>query len=428
MPKIYQILLMLLLAGCALACVAIGFAQQQGVFMVGGLAALLCLAGLAAPRPRGKTAAQRALTRLFRRPENGAPGNEHLAENIPALTEGNGEGSLVDQMFAQGRYALLLRPEIAANLTRSQLQFALEALDAAMAVVPEGSVVMRSSRADDVAEVDRHKVEKLIALAGYYLDRFAVTNREYQKFVDAGGYEQLQLWDEAIWPAMLQFTDRSGQSGPRMWENGRYPAGKEDHPVVGVSWFEASAYARWTGKRLASDAEWVKAAAWPVTTEGSRLMQRKFPWGDAMDRSLANLWGSGPGDTVPVTKHAEGASVGGVQQLVGNVWEWTSTNFGAWEPPSAKLLTDIPLKSLRGGAFDTYFEAQAQCQFQSGDSPLARKHNIGFRCAVGFSDVANFNDLEERLQGDAEMSTDEIHEPGDSPADSEGACVEEVLS
>jgi iron(II)-dependent oxidoreductase len=428
MPRNFQIFLMLLLAGGALACLAIGVAQQQGVFVVGGLAALLCLAGLVAPRPRGVTAAKRALSHVFRQRENGPPGNETLSDSRPALAEWNGEGSLVDQMFAEGRYALLLRPEIAANLTPAQLQYALEALDAAMAVVPEGTVVMRSSRADDVAEVDRHKVEKIISLEGYYLDRFAVTNREYQKFVDAGGYEQLPLWDEAIWPAMLQFTDRTGQSGPRMWEKGHYPAGKEDHPVVGVSWYEASAFARWAGKRLASDAEWVKAAAWPVTTEGSRLMQRKFPWGDEMDRSFANLWGSGPGDTVPVSKHAEGASVGGLYQLVGNTWEWTSTNFGAWEPSTARLETDVPLKSLRGGAFDTYFEAQAQCQFQSGDSPLVRKHNIGFRCAVGFCDVANFNDLEERLQENAEMSTDEIHEPGDNPAVKEGACPEEVLS
>jgi gamma-glutamyl hercynylcysteine S-oxide synthase len=428
MPKNYQFSLMLLLAGGALASVAIGFTQQQGVFIVGGVAVLLCLAGLVAPHPRVQTAAQRALSHVFRRQENDSPAIESPSVSRPALTQWNGEGTLVDQMFAEGRYALLLRREIAANLTPAQLQYALEALDAAMAVVPEGTVVMRSSRSDDVAEVDRHKVEKIIALEGYYLDRFAVTNREYQKFVDGGGYEQLQLWDEAIWPAMLQFTDRTGQSGPRMWENGRYPAGKEDHPVVGVSWYEASAYARWTGKRLASDAEWVKAAAWPVTTEGSRLMQRKFPWGDEMDRSFANLWGSGPGDTVPVTKHAEGASVGGLYQLVGNTWEWTSTNFGAWEPANAKLETDVPLKSLRGGAFDTYFEAQAQCQFQSGDTPLARKHNIGFRCAVGFCDVANVNELEKRLQNDAEMNGDEIHEPGDSPAVKEGACAEEVLS
>lgn len=426
MPTIYRIFVMLLVGGGGLTCVAAGLSQQYSVVMAGGLAVLLCLAGLAAPLPRGATAARLSLARFFRRPlpETYPVAETTLAEASRSVAAGGGGGSLVDQMLAQGRYALLLRPEIAQNLTPSQLQGAHAALDSAMAVVPEGTVIMRSSRLEEVAEEDRHKVEKKVDVQGYYLDRFPVTNREYQKFVDAGGYEQLPLWDEAIWPAMLQFVDRTGQSGPKIWENGRYPAGKEDHPVVGVSWFEASAYARWTGKRLVSDSEWVKAGVWPVTAEGSRLMQRKFPWGDSMERALANLWGSGCGDTVPVTRHAEGASVGGAQQLVGNVWEWTSTNFGAWEPASVRLETDIPLKSLRGGAFDTYFETQAQCQFQSGDSPLTRKHNIGFRCAVGFCDVAAWKE-----ETPPAIEDDEIREPGfETPAEQEVQHEEEVLS
>ena len=425
MPVIYRIFLMLLLGGGALACVAAGISQQHGVIMAGGLAALLCLAGLATPLPRG-AAFRHPLAGFFRKPlpETYPVHETTLAEASRSAIAAIGEGSLVDQMLAQGRYALLLRPEIAENLTLRQFQFAHEVLDGAMAVVPAGTVVMRSSRLEEIAEEDRHRIERSVEVDGYYLDRFPVTNREYQKFVDAGGYEQLPLWDEAIWPAMLQFVDRTGQSGPKLWENGRYPAGKEDHPVVGVSWFEASAYARWAGKRLASDSEWVKAAVWPVIAEGSRLMQRKYPWGDAMDRTLANLWGSGPGDTSPVMKHAEGMSVGGVQQMVGNVWEWTSTNFGVWEPAAVRLETDIPLKSLRGGAFDTYFEAQAQCQFQSGDSPLARKHNIGFRCAIGFHEVA-----ERREEVPPVAVDDEIREPSFAPeTENEVVTEERVLS
>lgn len=422
MPASYRIFLLLFLGGAALACVAAGISQQHGVVMAGGMATLLCLAGLAAPLPRGAMVARlfgRALPELTPLPETTlAPASRYLAADC-------GEENLVDEMLSHGRHALLLRPQIADNLSADQFRRAHEALDAAMAVVPQGPVILRSCRLEDVAEDDRHKIEKRVEVEGYYLDRYPVTNREYQKFIDAGGYEQLPLWDEAIWPAMLQFVDRTGQPGPRYWENSRYLPGKEDHPVVGVSWFEASAYARWAGKRLSSDAEWVKAAAWPVLAEGSRLMQRKFPWGDAMDRTLANLWGSGPGDTIPVGHHPEGASVGGIQQLVGNVWEWTSSNFGAWEPAALRLDTEIPHKSLRGGAFDTYFESQAQCQFQSGDTPLARKHNIGFRCAVCFSDVAPRRDEPESIADD-----DEIHEPGfasDDAAAEEKRLPEEVL-
>jgi gamma-glutamyl hercynylcysteine S-oxide synthase len=428
MSKAFRVLLLLLLAAGSLACAATGFSLQQGVLIAGGVAALLCLAALAVPPHRGLTFAGLNSSRLVQSTESP---REQLPKSEPdcSLVGKDQEGSLVDQMFAQGRYALLLHPQIAANLTPTQLRNAHEVLDAAMAVVPEGAVVMRSTRHEDVSQENRHKVEKKIEVEGYYLDRFPVTNREFQRFVEAGGYDQLQLWDEEIWPAMLQFTDRTGQAGPKMWENGRFPAGKEDHPVVGVSWYEAAAFARWTGKRLPSDPEWVKAAAWPVTSEGSRVMQRKFPWGDAMDRSLANLWGSGPGDTVPVTKHAEGASVGGVRQLVGNVWEWTSASFGAWEPSSARLETEISLKSLRGGAFDTYFEAQAQCQFQSGDNPLARKNNIGFRCAVGFSEIADICDIEERPEEASEPNEgEELFETGFNEVANQGDCIQEVLT
>lgn len=378
----------------ALAAMLLGAYCQLWVVGGGGFVAGLCLLAFAAPL--GK----RVHRKMVEQPSVDLPVTSTVDTATPLLATSR---NLVDELIVQGRCALLLRDQIASNLTSEQRERAHEFLDAAMAVVPAGPVVMRSCRAEDVAEVDRYKVEKRIEVDGFYIDRCSVTNREYQKFVDAGGYEQLPLWDEAVWPAMLQFVDRTGQSGPRFWENGRYTTGKEDHPVVGVSWYEASAYARWAGKRLASDAEWVKASAWPVSTESVRLVQRKFPWGDAMDRGLANLWGSGPGDTVPVTRHAEGASVGGVRQLVGNVWEWTSTNFGAWEPAAQRLESDLPLKSLRGGAFDTYFESQAQCQFQSGDVPLARKHNIGFRCAIGFCDVSA-QEQDEESGGDDEVN------------------------
>jgi iron(II)-dependent oxidoreductase len=129
-----------------------------------------------------------------------------------------------------------------------------------------------------------------------------------------------------------------------------------------------------------------------VLSESGRPIQRKYPWGEAMDRARANLWGSGQQGTISVYDQPESASVGGVQQLIGNVWEWTSSTFGAWEPATRKIETYLPLKSIRGGAFDSYFDTQAQCQFQSGESPLSRKHNIGFRCSLGFCDVIHMAD------------------------------------
>ncbi len=293
---------------------------------------------------------------------------------------------LAQQMLEQGRYALLLRPQIASNLRRDQLATASRCLDEAMGIVPEGDVLLQSWRALGDVDDKHGQRDRLVHVEAIYLDRYPVTNEQYRKFVADGGYENMSLWDAAIWPAVLDFVDETGHSGPRRWREGEYPEGLEDHPVVGVSWYEANAYARWVGKRLPSDPEWVKAGCWPVLTQGTRPMQRRYPWGDTMDRELAHLWGAA-NSTVSVYELAGGVSVGGVYHLIGNVWEWTTSNFGVWDTSSRKLETSTPMRSIRGGAFDTYFDNQAMCQFQSGDSPISRKHNIGFRCALSLCDV-----------------------------------------
>ena len=164
------------------------------------------------------------------------------------------------------------------------------------------------------------------------------------------------------------------------------------------------------GKRLATDAEWVKAGSWPVSLSAKTRVQRKYPWGDTMDRSRANLWGSGPGSTAPVDQFPGGISVGGVYHLIGNVWEWTRGDLESGRPPHQDLVFELPMKSIRGGAFDTYFDNQATCQFQSGEAAIGRKRNIGFRCAVGACDLI----LARSIQDFAE------------PAESDDASVEEV--
>ena len=148
--------------------------------------------------------------------------------------------------------------------------------------------------------------------------------------------------------------------------------------MVGVSWHEAAAFARWAGKRLPTDAEWVKAAAWPVGLSPSQCRQRRYPWGDAMEARRANLWGYGPNCLVPVDEFPEGISVGGVGQLIGNVWEWID---GEVRGGAASL------RSIRGGAFDTFFDETALGQFQSAEDPWNRRHNIGIRCAISAADL-----------------------------------------
>lgn len=321
------------------------------------------------------------------------------------------QAALVEHLLDQRRYALLLRDQIVGNLSDSQRQRALQALDDSMALVPEGDVLLHNWRAESGEYEDGEPSgERVVRVEALYIDRHPVTNAEYAEFVAAGGYEQMSLWDPEIWPGVLDFVDQSGEPGPRHWQNGSYPRGLADHPVVGVSWYEAAAFARWVGKRLPTDPEWVKAGGWPVSVRGTKPLQRKYPWGDTMNRRFANLWGSGRNGTASVGDYPEGVSVGGVYQLIGNVWEWTHSNFGAWDVAARRLELTGPMKSIRGGAFDTYFDNQATCQFQSGDSSLSRKANIGFRCALGACDVAGLDNQDEELEPSEAVVEDELAE------------------
>lgn len=368
----------------ATAALSLVVGWLAGFWMIGVAAAisLLCAVGVRSFGPQAKrvepSAEPRTAPPAVKRPRRDD-------DNLP----------LLQRMINQGRVALLLRPQIAASLSGVEQQAAQDALDEAMAMVPEGQVAVRGRCYDTLEDDAAARAERLIHVEGFFLDRYAVTNLAYYEFVEAGGYEQMSLWDEAIWPAVLGFVDQSGQPGPRYWENGTFAYGKDDHPVVGVSWYEACAFARWAGKRLPSDPEWVKAGSWPVFAESAKPVQRRYPWGDAMDRKRANIWGSGHDETISVRGLPAGASPSGVEQLVGNVWEWTSSSFSAWEPAGKKIETTRPLKSIRGGAFDTYFETQVHCQFQSGEGPLGRKHNVGFRCALGFCDVVHMSGADE---------------------------------
>ena len=178
-------------------------------------------------------------------------------------------------------------------------------------------------------------------------------------------------------------STRPATQAPAIGKEGRYPEGEENHPVVGVSWYEARAYAHWVGKRLPSNSEWTKASAWPVESGPGRVIQRRYPWGDSYDVRRANLWQAGFHHTVPIDQYTDGGTMGGAYQMIGNVWEWSRSPLKG--PTDPTLHVPDTMVSIRGGAFDTYFENQATCHYQSGEYPLARKKNIGFRLALSLS-------------------------------------------
>jgi iron(II)-dependent oxidoreductase len=328
--------------------------------------------------------------------DQGAEAQTRFASRAAQYGLPNSTDALVDEMIATGRYALLLRPETKRHLTQTHIVRAIRQLDEEMALVPAGRVLLGqlAEQAHSVcgwADIDQRLAERnLVDVAPAYLDRFCVTNEQYQRFVNGGGYEQLEFWLEEALPALLDFVDQTGMPGPRNWYDGQYASGEQRLPVVGVSWYEAWAYARWVGKRLPTDAEWTKAGAWPVESTPGRIAQRRYPWGESFDTRRAHLYGCGDPALVAVDEYPGGTSVGGIHQLIGNVWEWTTTPLAELGDPTLHVSESII--SIRGGAFDTYFENQATCHYQSGEHPLSRRANIGFRLALPMADLEAANE------------------------------------
>ncbi|MEX2316953.1 MAG: SUMF1/EgtB/PvdO family nonheme iron enzyme [Pirellulales bacterium] len=386
------------------------FWQHAGLLGCGAVVLCLVLRRVGnntEPQPRRRQ--RRPSDKLI--PNDGAEPDEaprratrsHLLKRPDATEFPKSADGLVDELLANERYALLLRPETKQHLTQLHIVRAVRQLDEAMALVPAGRVLLgqlaeQSNSSCGAVDTDPKMAKRnLVSVEPVYLDRFVVTNQQYQQFLDAGGYEQLEFWHEEALPALLDFVDQTGAPGPRFWSDGQYLPGEQRLPVVGVSWYEAWAYARWVGKRLPTDAEWTKAGAWPVESSPGRIAQRRYPWGESFDIRRAHLYGSGNTGPVAVDEFPGGTSVGGIHQLIGNVWEWTSTPLVELGDPT--LHVSEAVMSIRGGAFDTYFENQATCHYQSGEHPLSRRPNIGFRLALPMSDlevaeVANDDDAQ----------------------------------
>jgi len=178
----------------------------------------------------------------------------------------------------------------------------------------------------------------------FLIGRTEVTNQEYARFVDAGGYRDSSIWPEEMRlegemvgreEALGRLVDRTGLPGPRNWSSGQPPDGRLDHPVTGVSWYEASAYARWAEGGLPTFAQWYRASLadgampYPWGTEGGNVEVR------------ANFGFSG---TAPVGSHPIGVSPFGVHDMAGNVREWLADEVpgsmrrlvagGSWRDPA----------------------------------------------------------------------------------------------
>lgn len=311
------------------------------------------------------------------------------AEDFVPAAAAKSEADPLRALRQQERHAVILREREKWQAHASDAVKILcecrDRLEKQMALVPAGRASLPQSLTDAPGMPDLE-----IEVEPFLLDIHAVTNARFQRFVDAGAYEDFALWPKTLWPHLIQMRDQTGTPGPRFWREGRHDQRLANHPVVGISWYEAEAYARWIGQRLPSEAEWQMAATWRIRSETDLL--RRFPWGDAMDRSRCNTWASGRCGTAPVDAYPAGAAPNGVLQLVGNVWEWVDGDLTITTDTGIPIIAEMDLKVTRGGAFDTYFESQATGMFRTGHIALTRTHNVGFRCALSLSDAPWLNE------------------------------------
>lgn len=250
---------------------------------------------------------------------------------------------------------------------------------------------------------------QVIFLPDYNIDQFEVTNEEFAKFVDDSIYQKKEYWiihgvQDSL--AGWNWKEKNQIQCPKFWDLNIKPYWKTDTystsantPVVGVSWFEAYAYAKWAGKRLPTSAEWEKAARGNSEKPGKYQeigVGYKFPWGNDFFKGqtppeyhLCNwrlrYWAYGYPDktkewktdgfqigTAPVGSFSPaGDSPYGIADMVGNVWEWCSD----WDASHREQL-----KVIRGGGWYASGIENLRTAFRYAIGPYARTSYIGFRC------------------------------------------------
>lgn len=255
-------------------------------------------------------------------------------------------------------------------------------------VVPGGRCTIGTD--DRVWAYDNERAAHQVEVPTFTLDRFPVTTRRYARFVDDGGYDRPELWDERGWRWRCEHDHRAPQGWQRRRDGGwdlrrggrRVPLDPRE-PVAHVSWFEADAFARWDGGRLPTEQEWEKAARWdPV-----RQQARRYPWGQAPptpERANLGLRRAAPD---PVGSHRSGASAYGVEQLAGDVYEWTSSPFAPYPNFVAfpyreysEVFFGGDYRVLRGSSW-AIAPALARASYRNWDHPYRRQVLAGLRVA-----------------------------------------------
>lgn len=256
-----------------------------------------------------------------------------------------------------------------------------------MVRVPAGAYPVGTSTTPSA--YDNERPQHHVQLDAFEIDAAPVTNGAYLAFMNDGGYERPELWSDAG----RSWLQDAGVHAPTYWTRdgaawmtrsmNRVAPVQGDHPVVHVCYHEADAFARWVGKRLPTEYEWEVAASWDPATSSAR----SYPWGDApATRAHANVDQLSFG-TAPVGRYPCNVSPLGCYGMIGDAWEWTSSDFHGYPGFRAfpyaeysEAFFGTESKVLRGGSWATRPGA-IRNTFRNWDFPIRRQIFSGFRCA-----------------------------------------------
>jgi gamma-glutamyl hercynylcysteine S-oxide synthase len=256
-----------------------------------------------------------------------------------------------------------------------------------MILFPGGPVEIGTD--DRSAAYDNERRRHTVQLSPFWIDASPVTNQEFERFIAEEGYTTREHWSEAGW----SWVQESGARAPKYWtrEDGGWVTRSMDqvtpvppsHPVCHVSYHEAEAFARFAGKRLPTEFEWEAAASW----DPANRTKRSYPWGESpANQDLANVDQLTFG-TAPVGSYPSNVSPIGCYGMIGDVWEWTSSDFLPYpdfESFPYKEYSEVffgsEYKVLRGGSWATRPGA-IRSTFRNWDYPIRRQIFSGFRCA-----------------------------------------------
>ncbi|MFF7330206.1 ergothioneine biosynthesis protein EgtB [Streptomyces sp. NPDC090306] len=307
-----------------------------------------------------------------------------------ALTESGFAFGMIAQHEQQHDETMLITHQLRSGpqaLTAPEPESAAPYDGPAEVLVPGGPFTMGTSTEPWALDNERpaHRRE----VAPFLIDTTPVTNGAYQAFIADGGYDEPRWWAPEGWAHVR----RRSITAPEFWhrDGGQWLRRRfgvtevvpPDEPVLHVCWYEADAYARWAGRRLPTEAEWEKAARHDPASGRSR----RYPWGDAdPGPQHANL-GQRHLRPAPAGSYPAGESPLGVRQLMGDVWEWTASDFLPYPGFTAfpyKEYSEVFFgpdhKVLRGGSFGV---DQVACRgtFRNWDYPIRRQIFCGFRTA-----------------------------------------------